>query len=765
MVSRKEKQLLQIIRYAPLLFVLLASFIITTFSYQAHKRDLHESQKSIEKQFIEDENIRIQSNINGVYNYAKREKENAENKLKDSLKTQILNAHSISNGIYNKYKNKKTTHEIKKLIKSALRDVRFNNGRGYFYIYTVSGTNILHPTRPEREGKHYTQEKNRIGIYADKKAIDTIKNNDEGFITYEFNKPNDIHKEYKKIAYFKKTGFYDWYIGTGEYIDEFTNDLKLEVIEEISHLRYKNDGFIGLLNYDGTFLYHKSGKIINANVFTDKRFEHVKEFYLNLLSKDNKTNDSWITIELKVQNTNKKEMKTIYSKKFDDWGFIFSTGYRLSDINAVIEQRKKILEKNYQEYLNSFYIFAVITTIGLLLISFFLSKLFKKRFIAYKAGLEKQIVKNVKQKNILLEAQKVAHIGDWKYSFETGKIKLSNEIISIFGINDSSRYVSPMYLRKIVYKEDLPIFDKSLEEVRHRELQHHLIFRIVRSDGAIKWIECRGEYDLEKNYLLGTLQDVTETKELEIEKGKQDELLFQQSKLASMGEMIGNIAHQLKQPLSIITMQTTSLDLSIEMGEKISNTKYLEVSKSVTEQAEYLANTIDDFRDFFKPEKEKETYCLDTCYHNAYRLIKSKFVNHNIKIIENLEEIRLCGFPREMIQVIMNIMNNARDALEFLGKNEKIIFIEMHTINEEVVFKIKDNAGGIEEGIIENVFDAYFTTKDSKKGTGVGLFMSKDIIEKHMEGTIKVYNESFNYKDRKYTGACFEIRLPYDDSI
>ena len=137
----------------------------------------------------------------------------------------------------------------------------------------------------------------------------------------------------------------------------------------------------------------------------------------------------------------------------------------------------------------------------------------------------------------------------------------------------------------------------------------------------------------------------------------------------------------------------------------------------------------------------------------------SRLKNKEITIVKNNLNIEFETYEREMIQVFMNIINNSIDALE--NKNyDKFIFFESQKFEDKIIIKIKDNAGGIEENILDRIFEPYFTTKESKQGTGIGLYMCNEIIVKHLDGKILVSNESFEYKNQKYIGSLFVIELP-----
>ena len=244
---------------------------------------------------------------------------------------------------------------------------------------------------------------------------------------------------------------------------------------------------------------------------------------------------------------------------------------------------------------------------------------------------------------------------------------------------------------------------------------------------------------------------------------KHKEMLFlKQSKMAAMGEMIGNIAHQWRQPLSVISAVSTGMKLKFLVG----NINPEEASKSLdnmNESAQYLSQTIDDFRNFYKTDKEKNYISTKSIVNKNINLLESSLKGHSIKLIVNnkCEDKELFTYQNELIQSTVNILNNAKDALVLCENiDEKIIFIDIEEIERYVTFTIKDNAGGIKEEIIDKVFEPYFTTKHKSNGTGIGLYMSHQIIENHINGKIELENSEYEWKNKKYKGAKFTIYLP-----
>jgi len=239
---------------------------------------------------------------------------------------------------------------------------------------------------------------------------------------------------------------------------------------------------------------------------------------------------------------------------------------------------------------------------------------------------------------------------------------------------------------------------------------------------------------------------------------KKDRIMSQQSKMAAIGEMMENIAHQWRQPLSLITTGSSGLKIKKELG--ILEDKFLvETLDSIIHSATNLSATIDDFRDFFRPTRQKAKFSLSECCNKTLDLLNSKLRNKNIRIIKNIESIEVEAFESELIQVIMSILNNSKDAFKTVKNLEKLIFIDISRDGDDIVIKIKDNAGGVKKDILDKIFEPYFTTKHRAQGTGIGLYMCEEIITKHMNGRIESTNKRYIYDDIEYKGLETVITL------
>ena len=240
---------------------------------------------------------------------------------------------------------------------------------------------------------------------------------------------------------------------------------------------------------------------------------------------------------------------------------------------------------------------------------------------------------------------------------------------------------------------------------------------------------------------------------------EKNQLLIQQSKMAIMGEMIANITHQWKQPLNLISMSNSIMQFNQENKELVTQEEMEKSLETIDSSVKYLATTIDDFADFFRPNKDKEYFKIKATLDKTYNLVSSQLENNNIKVYRDIEDIEVYGFNNELLQVLINILKNAKDELIKLNMNKRFIFIDIKQKETNVVIKIKDSAGGIPPDIKSKVFDYYFTTKNDEEGTGIGLYMCKEIIT-NMSGSISVQNVEYEYEDEIYKGAEFTINLP-----
>jgi len=228
--------------------------------------------------------------------------------------------------------------------------------------------------------------------------------------------------------------------------------------------------------------------------------------------------------------------------------------------------------------------------------------------------------------------------------------------------------------------------------------------------------------------------------ELKAENQKLKDLLAQQSKMATMGEMISNIAHQWRQPLMEVSSLLLNMEAKVKILNTISNDEIIETVHKSNDVLKYMSNTIDDFRDFFTKNKTEERFYVSEQIELAINMTRSSINSNNIKIdifIKN--NIQVIGSKNEYLQVLINILSNAKDAIVSKGIKNGKITIKLLKKDSYSIVEIDDNGGGITIEPIDQVFESFYT-ENKKNGTGIGLFMSKLIVENNMNGKLTVEN-------------------------
>ena len=632
MLTKDEKKLIKLIKITPLVIIGIVCVIIAVLLYIEKNSSLTENLRTLEKEYLEKNKEKVKNQVDNVYNYVSHKKLNSENELKEDLKNKIDETFNVINFIYVKYKDKETKEEIISRIKDSLKAIRFNNNRGYYYIYTKDGTNVLHPINPEFENKNMLNHKDSFGNFVIRDIFKDLEKKKEAFTILNWAKPEDLKNQYKKITYNKIFEPYNLVIGTGEYLNDFENITKEKILSYISSIRYDKNDYIFVVDKEGVYLSHIEKSYIGLNRINLKDangFMITKE----IINQAKDGNSGYLEYIGTIKpETKLPSRKITYTKGFKDWDWAISTGFYTDELEKQILEKQNEVKAKYIKNLVEVLLISLVITIIFLFISFYVSKMLEKRFFKYKQQLYNQIKQN----------------------------------------------------------------------------------------------------------------------------SEKDIAFAQQSKMAAMGEMIENIAHQWRQPLSTISTISSGIKMQYEYSS-IEKEEVIKSMDTISITTKYLSQTIDDFRNYFNPKKEAGDFNLKNSLEKMCALIEPQLYSKNVQIIKNIDDINIFGLENEFMQVIINILNNSKDEFEKIDLENKYIFIDTMIMKNKVTICIKDNAGGINDKIINKIFELYFTTKGEMKGTGIGLYMSKEIIEKHMKGTLQVTNENYTYEEKSYKGAAFLI--------
>ncbi len=635
MLQDNEKQLLNFIKYSPVVFITFIAILLNILIYVENSINFQKEIQKEKENFIHTQKIIVQKEVEKAYNMILFERADIEKNLKKDIKDKVYGAYAIVEGIYKKY-HYLGKEKVLELIKTALRDVRFNEGRGYFFIDDINGVKQLQPINPEFEGKSFLEFKDAKGYQFVKTIAQTVKDKTERFDEYYWHKPQIKDRAFKKISFYKTFVPLNFAIGAGEYLDDFTKKVQNHLLNNrIRKIRFGENGYVFVVNYEGKFLSHIQDSFHNQN-----RLDLLDKYGVALtkeIIKIARLGDGYLTYTgVAMPQTGNIEKKTTYVKGLEDWNWAIGAGFYEKELAQRLQQKEEELKKVNQAYFNKILLASLFVSILLIILSVYISKVLQGYFIRYNQRIAKEVEENRKKDNVL----------------------------------------------------------------------------------------------------------------------------YQQSKMAAMGEMIANIAHQWRQPLSVITSLSTSLQLQKELGISDKKTEVAGL-ENITKNAEYLSHTIDDFRDFFKSNKEKSWAEVNAIINKTLLLLSSKLKDKEIEIIQDIQNVQLHVIENELIQLLMNIINNAEDAF-VENRGEKFIFVTTRVDNNRFTISIKDNAGGIPTHIISRVFEPYFTTKHKKQGTGIGLYMVKEIVTRHMGGSIDVINTTYTYENQTYKGAEFSISFTND---
>ena len=364
------------------------------------------------------------------------------------------------------------------MIKDALVDIRFNDGRGYIFVYTFDYECILLPINRKNEGGSVRDFQDSNGMYLGREIVNSLKDKDEAFLTWYYPKPNELNSSYKKIGFNIHFKPYDWFIGTGEYFVDFENTVKNEITEYISNFKTNENNYFIILDYNDLNKRKVFQKIdgLNEKLFRDVSSQEEINLFDNLIT-EVKNNKEFVTYDYKLDG-NLSQTKTSYLKDLPQWKWLIGKGFYHNYMDQIINNKSAELNEKFKKKIIHIISFASILTFILLIISIYISKIIEKKFISYKRSIDKYIDQNNQQQHIL----------------------------------------------------------------------------------------------------------------------------SQQSKMAAMGEMLGNIAHQWRQPLSVITTVATGMKLQKEFNTLDDETFETSID-NITNSALYLSNTIEDFRNFFRTDK------------------------------------------------------------------------------------------------------------------------------------------------------------------
>ncbi len=731
-------------------------------------------QSKFEKEIVTQRNDYIQSQkdilkreATGALTFVKYMRSQTENRLKNSIRNRVYEAHSIATHIYQQNIQKKSVKEIKEMIKDALRPIKFKKGRGYYFAFDLNGVETLFPVKPEMEGKSMLQVTGGKGEFVVPDMLSLVSLESEGFYRYTWLKPG---KEgfYPKIAFVKILQPIGWVIGTGEYLDDIEADIQKECIQWISKIQFGKDGYVFAGQWDGLSL---SGPATGRNMYDVQDVNGVK--IVQELISSAKAGGGFVEYVIPKFEGKKHAPKISYSIGVPEWKWYIGSGAYVDEIEDVIADRRLNLNNRIKTNLRNIVYVLICLLVLIIIVVKFLSGRIQKNLVLFTQFFTMASEETIKIKRTALHffefdqlAKLANHMIEKQRQSEKALHASHQRFLTVLDSIDATIYVADMDSYEILF------MNKYMKEVFGGDLTGKICWDVFRNEsGPCPY--CSNKMLVDKNgnvtdvhvwqdknpktnrwYInydraiewtdgrlvrLQIATDITDFKKMEDE-------LRQAHKMESIGTLAGGIAHDFNNILSIII---GNVELALDdVGTWNPAHKNIKEIKTASLRAKDVVKQLLSFSR--KSDQDWKTLDIAPVISESLKLIRSS-IPSNIEIRQNIPERSpyVLADATQIHQVIINLCTNAAHSM---ADKEGFIAVDLNEINLEtsqdgkfrglvpgryVELIIKDNGSGIDSELIDKIFDPYFTTKGVGEGTGMGLAVVHGIVKNH-DGAIFV---------------------------
>ena len=749
--------------------VVLVGYFWIRNEYERFKKE----EITLREEYIDGQKSLIKHETDQVIDYVEFKISQAETRLKQTITNRTHEAYDIAVNLYNQHRETKNPAELKKIITDALRPIRYNNQRGYFFITRLDGVEILFADHPEMEGKNLIDMQDSQGKLVIRDMIAITRESGEGFYRYTWTKPNKTGKDFPKIAFIKRFEAFDWLIGTGEYLDDVVYDIQQEVLARIENISFGEDGYIFAVQWNGLSLVdpQKGKNMIDLNDANGVKI--VQE-----LIKAAKSGGGYVSYVMPKFDRDTTYNKLSYTKAISDWQWLVGAGVNMDRIETVIDQKRAAL----RERVNSdiFKIISILLAILLfvLIIVKLISNRNKKNFALFSAFFSKAATKSVKLESenfhfkefeTLAEAanRMISERNEAESALRKSELNYRELVQSANSIimrmdtagrviffnqyaQDFFGYAEADILGKNVVGTIVPQKDRAGFDLRqmikdigtHPERYVSNENENIRRNGErvrVAWMN-KAIYDDKSRVreILCVGIDVTQKWQLE-------KRLAQAQKMEAIGTLAGGIAHDFNNILSAI-IGYTELSL-IDIPPDSAMRKNLKQVLKAGGRAKELVQQILTYSR--QREREMRPVKINLIVNEALKLLRASLPS-TIQINNNISSNRaIMSDSTNIHQVIMNLCTNAGHAMQESGGLQEVSladvdidadFVKNHpglNPGKFVRLTVSDTGHGMSPEVIERIFDPFFSTKRKGEGTGMGLSVVHGIVKSH-SGTLTV---------------------------
>jgi PAS domain S-box-containing protein len=782
-------------------FAVSASFLVSGIGYYMISRDYQRFNTEalhLREEYIAGQQQQIRQEVEQVVEYIQYNWAKAEERLRTNLRDRTYEAFDIATNLYEVNQGKTNDREIRNLIVEALRPIRFNHGRGYYFATGLDGVEILFADRPELEGQGMLDTRDTQGAYVIRDMIELVRREGEGYYRYTWSKPNARGMDFPKIAFVKSFAPFNGFLGTGEYLDDVEQDIQQEVLDRIGKIRFGKDGYIFVVSYDGvTMMNGTQPELIGKNIWDMTDPNGVKVIQEERRAAE-KAEGDFIQYHWEKPSTKEVRPKISFVKGFPQWRWMVGAGIYVDDIEPVIAGMDAATKKEMRQdlYGLAFTLAAILLTA--LLICFRLSHYFKRqidvflnffkeaetggRLIATEQVFLSEFHILGQSANRMLNERRKAEDDlrqseeQFKAMFETASIgmaqtdpksgqwlRVNQRMCETTGY--SGEELLAMRIYEITHPEDRARDWEAFQNIiSGKSKDYRLEKRYIRKDGTTVWVNVNmtiiRDADGQPLRTMATIEDITERKRAEEENAKLHGQLLQSQKMESIGRLAGGVAHDFNNMLGVILGHVEMAMDDVDPGRPLYAT--LQEIRKAAERSSDLTRQLLAFAR--KQTVSPRVLDLNDTVAGMLKMLQ-RLIGEDIHPAwlpgANLWSVKID--PSQIAQVLANLSVNARDAIEGVGKltieTENAILDETYCAEhagsvpgEYVMLAVSDDGCGMDKETLSRLFEPFFTTKGVGKGTGLGLATVYGIVKQN-NGFIDVYSEPGH-------GTIFKIYLP-----
>ncbi|WP_321492237.1 cache domain-containing protein [uncultured Desulfobacter sp.] len=779
----KKIDLIRIIRIWGTFFLLGLGVIFILIDVLNSYRDFNQQAKQMRSEFIDRQKNIIRQEVLRVVDMVRYEKSQSETITEKKIKLRVYEAYSIAQNIYHQYNLTESEVRMQQILKDVLRPIRFENGLGYYFATRIDGAEMLFADRPEMEGQNLLSLQDTRGRYVIQDMIQLIKKDGEGFYEYHWSKPGISGNGFKKISFIKRFEPWDWFIGTGLYVDDIEDQIKNNLLENISRIRFGKEGYIFVNRLGGDALV-SNGQVFPGTkklweIFNDHSSE-MKEIFSKEYQAALKPEGDYIEYSfIKLSDANLRSKKISFIFGLPEFNWLVGAGVYLDDVENEIDRMNGSLVKQIKTKI-FYFALIVVVVLGLFFLFFnLLNEKLKTDILLFVSFFKKAASSDDEINRNLIKFNELDQIAEYANEMQSDRIKaienlkesekkhrlfvtsyqgiayqvdidhfnpllFGGSVKQIVGFSAEDFLQGNINWLDLIHSEDAELFQGEFEKLRFKP--GYLAdneYRVKNKNGEDRWVKDTGRVVRinEKDYIQGTIVDITEKKTIEAH-------LHHAQKMEAIGSLAGGIAHDFNNILSGMMGYAQLAQNNLKNTEKVE--EYLKRVVSGAQRASEIVQQILTFSR--QAEYKKQPINMGHEVTESLKLLKAS-IPAIVDLIAKIESNAwISGDSTKIHQVVMNLCTNGYHAMKETGGSLHISLDDI-IVSEQTRFKNKpmppgnfvrltvtDTGHGMDHRTLAQVMEPYFTTKETGQGTGLGLSLVKAIVDEH-DGFIDIHSK------------------------